>query len=385
MREGYKITELGEIPESWDVVNLKSIVINYDSKRIPLKSEDRSDTQGIYPYYGAQGIIDFIDKYIFDGEYLLVAEDGENVKSRKYNIAFIAKGKFWLNNHAHILQSNEKSEIYFLKNLLNFISIKEFITGQAQPKLNKSALESIRILLPPLPEQQKIAEILTTVDDKIDIINIQIIQIQELKKGLMQQLLTRGIGHTKFKDSVLGEIPESWEVINLDEIAKVTTGNKDTQNKVEDGLYPFFVRSQTIEKINSYSFDGESVLTAGDGVGVGKVFHYINGKFDYHQRVYNIYGFNDIAGQYFFNYFKKNFIHQVNKYNAKGSVDSVRMEMITKMKILLPPLPEQHTIASIFIYIDEKLDILETKRKTYIDLKKGLMQQLLTGKIRVKL
>lgn len=86
-----------------------------------------------------------------------------------------------------------------------------------------------------------------------------------------------------------------WVETTIEQVAKVTTGNKDTQNKVENGKYPFFVRSQTVERINSYSFDGEAILTSGDGVGVGKNFHYINGKFDFHQRVYCIYDFlNDV-------------------------------------------------------------------------------------------
>lgn len=125
-----------------------------------------------------------------------------------------------------------------------------------------------------------------------------------------------------------------WRVIPVEKLAKVQTGNKDTQDKIDGGKYPFFVRSQTIERIDSYSFDGEAVLTAGDGVGVGKVFHYINGKFDYHQRVYKIYEFNkNMDGRYFFNFFRENFLKRVNRMSAKNSVDSVRMEMITKMSI----------------------------------------------------
>src|SRR5690606_5742417 len=96
----------------------------------------------------------------------------------------------------------------------------------------------------------------------------------------------------KFKQTDIGEIPAEWAIKEIGEVVEITTGAKNTQDRIKDGDYPFFVRSQTIERINSYSFNGEAVLTAGDGVGTGKVFHYINGKFDYHQRVYMISGFS---------------------------------------------------------------------------------------------
>ncbi len=88
----------------------------------------------------------------------------------------------------------------------------------------------------------------------------------------------------KFKQTEIGEIPDNWEVEPIKQLAIITTGSKNTQDRIPEGAYPFFVRSQTIERINSYSYEGEAVLTAGDGVGTGKVFHYINGKFDIHQR-----------------------------------------------------------------------------------------------------
>ena len=253
--------------------------------------------------------------------------------------------------------------------------------------MNFVGLNSIRSLLvpvPPIEEQQKIAEILSAIDDKINTTNSLIIETKRYKQGLMQQLFTKGIGHTEFKSSELGEIPGVWEVKMVCEFAKIITGKKDTQNKIDDGSYPFVVRSQKLEKINSYSFDGEAVLTAGDGVGVGKVFHYLKEKFDFHQRVYNINSFDKtILGRFFFEYFKLNFIKQVRKYNAKGSVDSVRMDMISKMIIPIPPIVEQNKIATVLLEIDNKIAMLESKRIMYRDLKTSLMQQLLTGKIRV--
>src|SRR5690606_35967328 len=151
-----------------------------------------------------------------------------------------------------------------------------------------------------------------------------------------------------YKKTKVGIIPEDWEVESVSNLAEVKTGNRDTKDKVEDGKFPFFVRSQTVERIDSYSFDGEAILTAGDGVGVGKVFHYIDGKFDYHQRVYKLSDFKRSLGKYIFYYFKENFLKEAMKYNAKTSVDSVRRDMIVKMLLPLPSIPEQRKIAGYF-------------------------------------
>jgi type I restriction enzyme S subunit len=187
-----------------------------------------------------------------------------------------------------------------------------------------------------------------------------------------------------YKNSVLGIIPEDWKVKRVSEVAKIMTGKKDTQNKIENGLYPFYVRSQTAERINSYSFDGEAVLTAGDGVGVGKVFHYVNEKFDFHQRVYKISDFTDYNGRFFFEYFQYYFQKEVVKFNAKASVDSVRLEMIAGMKIPYPDFSEQTAIANLLTTWDKSIQLttqlIEQKEKR----KKWLMQQLLTGKKRLK-
>lgn len=146
-----------------------------------------------------------------------------------------------------------------------------------------------------------------------------------------------------YKQTEVGVIPEDWTLECIADIASITTGGSDTQDKIDDGEYPFYVRSNQIERINKYTFDGEAILTSGDGVGVGKVFHYVNGKFDFHQRVYNIYGFRDnVDGKYLFFQFKTNFFDRVMSMTAKSSVDSVRREMIADMPIpLTQPSPSK--------------------------------------------
>ncbi len=168
-----------------------------------------------------------------------------------------------------------------------------------------------------------------------------------------------------------------WEENVIKDFAKVTTGNKDTQDKVDDGEYPFFVRSQTVERINTYSYEGEAILTSGDGVGVGKNFHYIVGRFDFHQRVYCIFDFDKfVSGRFVFQYFSEHFYKRAMQLSAKNSVDSVRMAMITEMPISLPDIEEQQKIADCLSSLDELITAEAQKLDTLKAHKKGLMQKL---------
>ena len=186
----------------------------------------------------------------------------------------------------------------------------------------------------------------------------------------------------KYKQTEIGLIPSDWNIDYIKNIAKIKTGSRNTQDRIDDGNYPFFVRSQTIERINSYSYDGEAVLTAGDGVGVGKVIHYINGKFDCHQRVYRISNFHsNVNGYYFYLYFNTNFLNRIMQMTAKSSVDSVRMEMIANMQIPLPPtIEEQTAIATALLNIDKWINDLEKLLFKKHQVKKSTLQQLLKPK-----
>lgn len=187
-----------------------------------------------------------------------------------------------------------------------------------------------------------------------------------------------------YKQTEVGVIPEDWEVDYIENIAAITTGSKNTQDRVTDGDFPFYVRSQIVERINSYSFDCEAILTAGDGVGTGKVFHYVNGKFDIHQRVYCISGFRDgIDGHFLYLYFSTNFYDRIMQMTAKSSVDSVRRDMISRMPIALPPLPEQTAIAEALSDVDTLLAGLSKLIAKKRDLKQAALHQLLTAKVRL--
>lgn len=187
----------------------------------------------------------------------------------------------------------------------------------------------------------------------------------------------------RFKADDGSEFPE-WEEKNVEDVCSVSTGKGNTQDKVDTGAYRFYVRSPIIEHSDSYLFDEEAVITVGDGVGTGKVFHYVKGKYNLHQRCYRMYDFRDVTGKYFYYFFSTNFYRRVKSMSAKTSVDSVRMEMITKMKILVPCLAEQQKIAEFLSTIDT---VIAKQRETVFaweERKKGVMQKLFSQEVRFK-
>ena len=184
-----------------------------------------------------------------------------------------------------------------------------------------------------------------------------------------------------YKDSGvewLGEVPEHWEIKRLKFLCKIQTGDKDTVNAIEDGKYPFFVRSQTVEHINSFTFDCEAVLTAGDGVGVGKVFHYVNGKFDFHQRVYMMNNFSRVTGIFFFHYLATLFHKVALDGGAKSTVDSLRMPLFMNFQISVPLLLEQQKIAQFLDHETAKIDTLIEKQQRLIELLKEKRQAVIS-------
>ncbi len=247
-------------------------------------------------------------------------------------------------------------------------------------------------IAPPLEVQNRIVAYLDKKNNEIDkfIRNKErlIELLEEEKSSLILRLVTKGIDCSEFKDSDvnwIGVIPKHWKIKRLRFLCKITTGNKNTEDKIEDGEYPFFVRSQIIERINSFSFDGESILTAGDGAGVGKVFHYINGKFDYHQRVYNFYNFKTVIGLYLFYYIKTNFHNVALMGDAKSTVDSLRLPLIKDFEITYPS--EKNEQEAIVKKIETECSIIDlaiSKAQKEIasikEYREALITDLVTGK-----
>jgi type I restriction enzyme S subunit len=170
----------------WDIKPLGAVGDNLDSRRVPITEADR--VKGAVPYYGASGIIDYVEGYIFDEDILCISEDGANLVARTYPIAFSVSGKSWVNNHAHVLKLEHPYTQVIVENYLNAINLEDFLTGMAQPKLNRAKLDIIPIPLPDKDEQQKIADCLTSIDELITAQSQKIDALKAHKKGLMQQL-----------------------------------------------------------------------------------------------------------------------------------------------------------------------------------------------------
>ena len=228
-------------------------------------------------------------------------------------------------------------------------------------------LSKMKIRLPQAEEQNNIAKFLQIIDKKIELLEKKHQYYQDFKKYLMQQI---------FAQKLRFDFHDDWEIKKLGEITQINTGKKDVKDKKDDGKYPFFVRSEKIERIDSYSFDGEAILIPGDGK-IGEVYHYINGKFDYHQRVYKISDFhNDVFGKYIYYYLEKNFLRQAMKNTAKATVDSLRMDTLTKMPIELPSFEEQIKIANSLTFTDEKINLAKNDIDVVNKFKKALLQQM---------
>ena len=182
--------------------------------------------------------------------------------------------------------------------------------------------------------------------------------------------MTPAKGFAEMKDSgidTIGKIPTHWSLCRLRFLCKIMTGNQDTQNAVGDGIYPFYVRSPKIERANSYTFDGESILMAGDGAGAGKVFHHAFGKYAIHQRVYCFYDFNNIVPRYFYYFISNQFSLEIDKGSAKSTVASVRLPMLHNFVLCLPTTKEQTFIAT---YLDTqcaKIDEIIAQAKSSIE------------------
>lgn len=219
------------------------VTINFDKKRIPLSSAQREKRQGTFRYYGAQGVIDHVDDYIYDGTYLLIAEDGENLKSKKQNIAQVVDGQFWVNNHAHIVQGNEQSDTRFLCYLINSMDLSGYVTGSAQPKLSQANLNAITLSLPTLVEQKRIVEYLYMLDQKIDV-------NRQINDNLEQQAVA--LFKSWFVDFSLfgGTVPENWEDTTLENITTLITRGiapKYSDNSDQTVVNQKCIRNHTID------------------------------------------------------------------------------------------------------------------------------------------
>ncbi len=302
--------------------------------------------------------------------------------------------------HTLIARAKGDANTRFLAYVLDSASfrkqVRKSVKGVKVFSITQAILKNTSVWLPPLPEQTAIAGFLddktAKIDELVGIKRRQIALLGERKQILIQNAVTKGLNpNAPMKDSGvdwIGNIPAHWEVKRLKFLCSIGTGERNTEDKVEGGKYPFFVRSQTAERINSYSYDGEAILTAGDGAGVGKVYHYIDGKFDFHQRVYKFSDFSKLGGKYLFHYISRTFYSVAMLGTAKSTVDSLRLPLIQNFWVPFPPDHlEQEAIVDFIDEQSNKINAAITIKENQItklnEYKTTLINAAVTGKIKV--
>ena len=374
----------------FETLTLEDITINYDKKRVPLSTMQRESRKGSYRYYGAQGVIDYIDDYIFDGKYLLIAEDGENLKSKKQNIAQLAEGKFWVNNHAHIVQCNEKCRIEYLCYLLNSMDLSGFITGSAQPKLSQANMNKISFQIPLIDIQDSILSLLIPIEKKIELIN-------KINENLEQQ--AQAIFKSWFVDfePFGGVMPEDWQDISVYDLADYINGAAFKKAEYGDYGLPIIKIAELksgitdstqyccVSKDDKYYIDDKDILFSWSGNPDTSIdtFLWSRGKAILNQHTFRVVSkYRAPAFTYFLlKYLKPQFTHIASNKQTTGLghvtvADLKRLQFCTNETAIAD---FEELTASIF----EKLFAISKENQYLATLRDTLLPKLMDGEIEV--
>lgn len=403
--ESYKdsgVKWLGKVPSHWEITKMRA----HFSERKQFSKFGKETLLSVSEY---SGITPSINE---DGENISRSESLEgykicNASDLVINIMLAWKRGLGISQFNGIVSPaycvfethniNPSYANYLLRTDTFIAEFKRNSTGiiESRLRLYPSEFKNIQCLCPPQEEQEAIVSYLDNVTAKIDeAIEAQqkmIDALNERKQIIITRAVTKGLNpDAPLRDSGidwLGQIPAHWEIIPMRFLCKMKTGDKDTIMRDDNGKYPFFVRSPHIERINTYSYDGEAVLMAGDGVGAGKVFHYVNGKFDYHQRVYNFHNFKRVIGEFLYYYLICNFRYKIEEGGAKSTVDSVRLPWLKAFPICVLPKNEQNQIIS-YIHksinpIDDGIANCERMISLLQERKQIIINEVVTGKKKV--
>ena len=379
--------------EEWKIKQLGDVSKFLDGKRKPIKSEDRSKMKGEYPYYGASGIIDYVNSYIFDQELILLGEDGENIISRNLPLAFRVSGKCWINNHAHVIVPNLDTNIDFLTHSLEKINYVVYNTGTAQPKLNQEVCRSIPSWYPSLPEQQKIASFLSAVDEKIQQLTHKKELLEQYKKGVMQQLFC---GKLRFKDES-GKENANWEEKRLGDILELQHGYQfrtsdftkeglaiiKISNVIGNNLYLqdlSFINSNRLKEFSRFEISKGDILMSLTG-NIGRVIEVESVPFKMIQN-YRVGKFVPYDSNYLSKKFTKHLLMsdvvfgrfgQLSNQSAQANFGKQDMD---KILVSIPLLSEQLKIANFLSNIDSKIESTSQQITQTQTFKKGLLQKM---------
>lgn len=404
--EGYKRVQLGpkalDVPTDWEVKRVDKITENLDKKREPIKSSERES--GDVPYYGATGQVDSVSGYLFDEKLVLVGEDGADW-SPFGGTSYIISGKSWVNNHVHVLRCTDIIE-EFLSNYLDYIEMRQVISGTNRGKLNQSELNQFPVLYPPFPEQRRIADILSTVEKLIQDTDEAIERTDELSRGLMQKLLTTGTDSgVETREERIGPMPvdvaEDWKMKYFDDVIEI---NPNDAVPDEDS-FPFLPMDAVNEETRSVDYwehrsaeDCTRVrFRPGDTVYAKITPCTENGKIAFIEEPEGM-----AFGSTEFLVFRARRKHMIPKYVyylsnlpqfravtislMEGSTGRQRVPSDTfesNMQIPVPSMEEQEEIVEILDRVQERSRQERESKRQFENLKRGLMQDLLTGKVRV--
>jgi len=392
---GYKQTEVGAIPADWQVSTLgETCVFENGDRGINYPSPASFARTGV-PFVNAGHVgeghinrndMDYITRQAYDrlgagkidtGDILFCLRGSLGkfgVVDPDFGEGAIASSLVIVRPRSSSLRVDYLS--YYFSSSPCARMIGKWSGGAAQPNLGAQDLARFVFPAPPLLEQRAIATALSDVDALLGTLDRLIAKKRDLKQAAMQQLLT---GQTR-----LPGFHGEWEVKALGDVANIKTGSRNNEDKVEDGQYPFFVRSAVIERINSYSHDCEAILVPGEGR-IGAIFHYINGRFDVHQRVYAITQWKPkISAKFIYLYLSKNFGAWAMQNTVKATVDSLRLPTFQTFEMKIPPtLEEQTAIAAVLSDMDAEMAALMQRLAKTRAVKQGMMQELLTGRTRL--
>ena len=230
------------------------------------------------------------------------------------------------------------------------------------------------LYMPKILEQKKISSLFINLDNLITLHQRKCEKLKSFKTALLEKMFP-GENEATPKIRFKG-FTEAWEQRNAKELCSITTGKSNTQDQVDDGKYPFYIRSDVPVKSNKFLFDEEAVITIGDG-NIGKVFHYVNGKFDLHQRCYKMADFSYVSAKFFYWYFSTKFYKRAMSMTAKATVDSVRLEMISDMSINYPENKDEQSKISAFLFqLDSLITLHQRKCEKLKNLKKSLLERM---------
>ena len=357
------------------------IAINHDKRRIPLSSMERAKRKGQFRYYGAQGVIDYVDDYIFDGTYLLIAEDGENLKSNKQNIAQIVSGQFWVNNHAHIVQTNELCDIRYLCYLFNSIDISGYITGSAQPKLSQANLNAITLQIPNRNDQHKIISIISSIENIIS-------NNKEINENLLQQAQT--LYKYRFVDlqPFNGEMPDDWhigtvsEIIELHDSKRIPLSSRERADLAK--IYPYYGATSIMDYVDRYLFDGIFLLLGEDGTVIDSngfpILQYVEGKFWVNNHAHIITGKNGFSVELLYLLFSLTSVRSI----VTGAVQpKISQANLNRVPVIIPSETELKTFDATIQPLFAQIRNLRAENDRLATTRDTLLPKLMNGELDV--